>query len=121
FKTRNAGARNLRVREQIERDAFARMTPYWQRLGFPFAHLVPSYATAIGSSCDRPAALAELMGIVVNDGVRRPSVSVQRLRFASDTPYETVMETAWRPEERVLPAEVAHVMRGVLAGVVERG
>jgi hypothetical protein len=34
---------------------------------------VPSYATAIGSSADRPLALAELMGIIVNDGQRRPT------------------------------------------------
>ena len=33
------------------------------------AHLVPSYGTAIGSSGDRPDALADLMGIILNDGV----------------------------------------------------
>ena len=71
FKTRNRRAQDLRLRIRIEQDAFARMTPYWQRLGFPFEHLVPSYATAIGSSSDRPAALAELMGIILNDGVKR--------------------------------------------------
>src|SRR4029077_4656737 len=51
---RNRRAQDLRLRIRLEKDAFARMTPYWQRLGFPFKTMVPSYATAIGSSSDRP-------------------------------------------------------------------
>ena len=39
-------------------------------MGYPFASLTPSLATAIGSSGDRPAALAELMGIILER--RRP-------------------------------------------------
>ena len=61
---RNHRAQENRLRIRIEKDAFARMTPYWQRLGFPFKTLVPTYATAIGSSSDRPTALAELVGIL---------------------------------------------------------
>jgi membrane peptidoglycan carboxypeptidase len=57
----------------LEQDAFARMAPSWRRLGFPFAQLVPSYATAIGSSADRPAALAELMGTIMNNGEDLPA------------------------------------------------
>ena len=33
----------------------------------------------LGSSSDRPSALAELMGIIVNDGWRRPSVLIDEL------------------------------------------
>ena len=51
---RNRKAQDLRLRIRFERDAFARMTPYWQRLGFPFKTMVPSYATALGNSSDRP-------------------------------------------------------------------
>ncbi len=36
FRTRNRHAQDLRLRTRFERDAFARMTPYWRRLGFPF-------------------------------------------------------------------------------------
>ena len=32
------------------------------------------------------------MGIVLNDGIRLPIVRVEKLRFAADTPYETVFE-----------------------------
>jgi membrane peptidoglycan carboxypeptidase len=61
------------------------------------------------------------MGIIVNDGVRRPTLTVRRLRFADDTPYHTVFEPSPAAEERVLPAAVTRALRGVLAGTVERG
>jgi membrane peptidoglycan carboxypeptidase len=121
FKTRNLTAQNLRLRIRFEQDAFQHMTPVWQRLGFPFEHLVPSYATAIGSSGDRPAALATLMGILLNDGIRRPSLRLTRLRFARGTPYETTMEPVLRSGERVLPSAVARAILPVLAGVVRNG
>jgi membrane peptidoglycan carboxypeptidase len=121
LQERQRHPQDLRVRIQMEQDAFARMTPYWRRLGFPFEQLVPSYATAIGSSADRPAALAELMGIIANDGVRRPTLSIRELRFASATPYHTVFRPAPGSGERVLPVPVARALRRVLAEVVESG
>jgi membrane peptidoglycan carboxypeptidase len=114
-------AQRTRMRTYIERDAFARMTPYWQRLGFPFKHLVPSLATAIGSSSDRPAALAELMGIIVNDGKRLPMLRLTQLHFAEGTPYETIMVPDPTAGEQVMRPEVARALRGVLATVVEAG
>jgi hypothetical protein len=121
FRTRNHRAQALRLRTRIERDAFARMTPYWQRLGFPFRHLVPSLATAIGSSADRPDALADLMGIIVNDGVRRPATIVRQVRLAPGTPYHTVLVAAPTHEEQLIEPEVAQAVKGVLQAVVERG
>jgi membrane peptidoglycan carboxypeptidase len=121
FQPRNRRAQDLRLRIRIERDAFARMTPYWRRLGFPFERLVPSYATAIGSSSDRPAALAELMGIVLDDGVRRPARTVSRVALATGTPYHTVMEPTRLAGEQVLPVPVARALRGVLVDVVDKG
>src|SRR5262249_9276632 len=121
FSPRAHGAQDLRLRIRIERDAFRRMTPSWQRLGFPFPHLVPSYATAIGNSSDRPAALAELMGIIVNDGVRRPTLRLTELHFAEGTPYDTVFEPAPTDGERVMEPAVARALRGALADVVAGG
>jgi len=121
LQARQRHPQDLRVRIQLEQDAFARMTPAWRRLGFPFEQLVPSYATAIGSSADRPAALAELMGIIANDGVRRPTTSIQSLRFASDTPYHTVFAPAPAPGERVMSIPVARALRKTLVEVVENG
>ena len=121
FKTRNRHAQDVRLRIRVEKDAFARMTPYWKRLAFPFEHLVPSYATAIGNYSDRPAALAELMGMIVNDGVRLPSLRVTRLHFAEGTPYDTELTRAPNAGERVMEVAVAQALRGVLADVVQHG
>jgi membrane peptidoglycan carboxypeptidase len=121
FGARARGAQDLRLRIRVERDAFERMTPYWQRLGFPFQHLVPSYATAIGSSSDRPAALAELVGIILNDGVRQPMLRLTRLHWGEGTPYETVMVPKRDAGERVMEPEVARALRGALADVVDNG
>jgi membrane peptidoglycan carboxypeptidase len=121
FQTRNARAQDLRLRIRLERDAFARMAPYWQRLGFPFKTMVPSYATAIGNSSDRPVALAELVGILVNDGVRRQATSLARIHFAHGTPYEMEFRRTATPGEQVLAPEVARTVRKVMADVVEQG
>jgi membrane peptidoglycan carboxypeptidase len=122
FKTRNRSARDNRLRARIERDAFTRMTPYWRRLGFPFSRLVPSYATAIGSSSDQPSALADLMGVLSNDGVRRPPALIQQISFADETPYETTLEApAPASADLLMPPEVARATRGVLGEVVNRG
>ena len=122
LQARQKHPQDLRIRIQMEQDAFAQMTPAWRRLGFPFEQLVPSYATAIGSSADRPAALAELMGIIANDGVRRPTTSIQSLRFAADTPYHTVFGPKTNAEgDRVMSVAVARALRKTLAEVVETG
>ena len=118
---RSRRAQDLRLRIRIERDAFARMAPSWQRLGFPFKTMVPSYATAIGNSSDRPVALADLVGILVNDGVRRSNVELADIHFARDTPYETVFAHKPEPGQQVLVPEVARAVRKAMAGVVESG
>lgn len=118
---RNQRAQDLRLRIRIEKDAFARMAPYWQRLGFPFKTMVPSYATAIGNSSDRPVALAELIGVLVNDGLRRPSTALTRIHFARGTPYETLLERRDEQGEQVLAPEVARAVRKAMAAVVETG
>jgi membrane peptidoglycan carboxypeptidase len=121
FKTRNRRAQDLRLKRRIDRDAFAKMTPYWRRMGFPFERLVPSLTTALGTSADRPTALAELMGIILNDGWRRPSVMIHGLRFADGTPYYSEFQSEPPPGERVMQPAVAHLLREVLAQVVEYG
>jgi len=121
FKTRNQRAQDLRLRIWIEKEAFRSMEPFWKRLGFGFDRLVPSYASAIGSASDRPAALAELIGIIINDGVRYQPRKIERLVFARATPYHTVFQPSPDAGERVLKPEVARALRDALGGVVERG
>jgi membrane peptidoglycan carboxypeptidase len=111
---------DTRIRILIEQEAFARIWENWRSYGYPFGHLVPSYGTAIGASGDRPDALAELMGIIQNDGVRMPTISIEELRFAEGTPYETTLKRASEPE-RVMAPEVAATLRRALTGVVAEG
>jgi cell division protein FtsI/penicillin-binding protein 2 len=46
---------------------------------------------------------------------------VQRLRFAGDTPYETVLSRDAGPGERVMAPEVAAALRAAMLDVVEGG
>lgn len=121
LKTRHKSAQDRRIRTLLEEDAFAHIHAGWQRLGYPFHELVPSFATALGSSADRPDALAELVGIILNDGVRQPNVRIRSLRFAADTPFETAFVRDLAAPERVLPAEVAAAVRAAMADVVANG
>ncbi len=121
FKTKYKGAQDSRIRTMLEIEAFLDIHERWARLGYPFDHLVPSLATALGSSGDRPAALAELMGIIVNDGVRLSTVRIEELHFAANTPYETRLHQRLSGGEQVMRKEVAAALRGVLSEVVEGG
>jgi len=121
FKSKHKGARDSRIRTMLEIEAFLDIHQRWQQLGYPFDHLVPSLATAIGSSGDRPAALAELIGIIQNDGVRLPTLRIDSLHFAADTPYETELANNPNLGKRVMPSEVASAMREALSQVVDAG
>ncbi len=121
LKTRYKSAQDNRIRIVLEADAFKEIHKAWKRLGFPFDSLVPSYATAIGSSGDNPAALARLMGILANDGVRRPTLRIRSLRFAAGTPFETIVKHRPAADERVLPSSLVAVVKRELIGVVKEG
>ena len=121
FKSRHQRARDSRIRTMLEVEAFLDIQQRWQAVGYPFDHLVPSLATAIGSSGDRPAALAELMGIILNDGVRGKVLRIDSLHFGADTPYETRVVNSPEAGKRVMPSEVATALRGALSQVVDAG
>ncbi|MEN3367192.1 MAG: hypothetical protein V7606_4466, partial [Burkholderiales bacterium] len=121
FSTNRKQAQDTRIRSQLELEGFRELHRRWKRLGYPFESLVPSYATALGASADRPAALAELMGIIVNDGMRKPGVLIESLHFAAGTPYETMMQRSSGKSEQVMPREVAQALRAVLREVVTDG
>jgi membrane peptidoglycan carboxypeptidase len=121
FSSRRKAAQDSRIRSVLEADAFAEILKSWRRLGYPFESLTPSYATALGASGDRPASLAELMGLIVNRGVRLPVTRVAALTFARGTPYETRLAHPPGAPDRVLAPEIADVVRHALIGVVEDG
>ncbi len=121
FKTQRRWAQDKRIKNLLELQAFLEIQRGWQRLGYPFASMTPSLAAAIGSSGDRPAALAKLMGIIVNGGLSYPTVLIDRIDFAGDTPYETGLTRAPIEGERVMAPEVAAVVRRSIVDVVEKG
>lgn len=122
FKTHRKHAQDKRIAGLIEMEGFMEIHKQWKKMGYPFESLVPSYATTLGASADRPASLAEMMGIIVNGGVRKNTQRVTSLHFASGTPYETLVTKAPPTNnERVLAPEVARVVADAIRGVVSDG
>ncbi|QDL39748.1 glycosyl transferase family 51 [Rhodoferax sediminis] len=120
-RARISNAQTNRIRQQLEVAAFVRIGQAWRRLGYPFGNLTPSLATAVGASGDRPASLAELMGLIVGDGVQRPIRSLHSLDFAVGTPYETRFVAQAQPQQRLLAPEITTLVRRSLQDVVEGG
>ena len=112
---------DIRIRQMMERDAFAHILKDWQRVGYPFSNMVPSYATALGSSGDRPAALAYLIGSIVRGGVAYPQTKYSDLRFGPRSPYETVVTLDPGTPRRIIREEVSAVAKSALRSVVDSG
>lgn len=121
FSSHRKQAQQKRIMSLLEAEAFKQIHAAWQRVGYPFDALTPSYATSIGASGDRPAALAELMGVLQNDGVRLPVVRFESLHYAEGTPYETLLKKSVDQGERIFPPEVAQAAKEALMGVVAGG
>ncbi|QCB45236.1 transglycosylase domain-containing protein [Hydrogenophaga sp. PAMC20947] len=121
FSTHRKSAQDRRIQTLLEREAFLEVHRQWSSMGYPFGTLVSSYATALGASADRPGALAEFMGILVNDGNRLPQNRIRSIHFAEKTPYETSLQPRPLEGDRVLEPEVARAVREAILDVVEEG
>ena len=122
INTHRKHAQDKRIAGLIEIEAFQKIHAQWKKMGYPFDSLVPSYATVLGASADRPAALAEMMGIIVNEGKRKPIQKIDTLHFAKGTPYETVVQHVKNDKfEQPISADVARVVAEEIRGVVSDG
>ncbi|HMO02536.1 MAG TPA: transglycosylase domain-containing protein [Oligoflexia bacterium] len=131
FAKNKKKAQDIRIRSLIEAEAFREIHKQWRQVGYPYRSMVPSLASAIGSSGDRPGALAELTGIIISGGYRMPSIRIKQLRFAVNTPFETnftyglekadSLAEKYNQKERVMTAEVADILKEALIDVVENG
>ncbi|WP_313839244.1 transglycosylase domain-containing protein [Cupriavidus sp. SZY C1] len=121
FKTRSKLGQDARIRTLLEREAFEKIAMRWHRLGYPFESLTPSYATAVGASGDRPAALAELAGIILGNGVDAQPAAVRTLAFAGQTPYATTYGLRPQPGKPLIAPEIATLVRRSMLDVVQAG
>lgn len=121
MRTKAKNARDSRIKTVLEIDAFSDIHRRWKNMGYPFEHLVPSLATALGSSGDRPAALSELIGIILNDGKRIATHRFTKAEFAVNTPYETIVERPLPSAVQVLDPEVAKMLKETMGKVVNEG
>lgn len=110
-----------KIYTMLEQDAFRAIQREWARMGYPFEDLVPSLATALGASGDRPESLSKLMGIIMARGKKYPVSRLESIEFAVGTPYAFGVQA--RPDEGVpvLHEEVAEALQEVLGLVVQRG
>ncbi|MFQ5766430.1 MAG: hypothetical protein ACE5ID_00370, partial [Acidobacteriota bacterium] len=121
LRTRRKRVRDRAIRITLEVDAFRALGDQWRELGYPFERLVPSLATALGSSADRPDSLALLAGIIQNDGVRLEIRRIESFKFGEATPYETHLAPRPGKAIRVMPREVAEVVWKAMRQVVVAG
>ncbi len=122
FHTNHRQRQDKRINALIQEDAYKHLLSDWRAQGYPFSQIIPSFATAIGSSGDRPDALARLMGIILNDGMDSSTSMIERVSFAAATPYQTDLTLGAPPAPtRVFAPEVARTLRRALIGVVDGG
>jgi membrane peptidoglycan carboxypeptidase len=121
FKTRYHATQDRRIKRMVEQRAYEEIGKSWRALGYPFAKLTPSYGAAIGASGDRPAALAQLIGIISNGGKEVPTHSITDLEFAKGTPYETRFTRAQAEPNQVLSPDIARVVQVLVHDVVAGG
>jgi len=121
FNSREKLKQDRRIKIMLEQEAFLQIHAHWQKLGYPFGSLVPTYATAIGSSGDKPIALADLMSVIVGGGMKYTNTRVTEMNFAEHTPFETRFRAKVDPGQRVLSADIAASVHDVIGLVVESG
>jgi membrane peptidoglycan carboxypeptidase len=114
-------AQNNRIRIMLEQEAFTHIRQGWQKMGFPFSQMIPSYASALGASGDTPKGLATMAGILQNGGVKKPTIDFRSIEFGANTPYQFRAERQVPAAQRILPQEVADAAVEVMQGVIERG
>jgi membrane peptidoglycan carboxypeptidase len=121
LKKPNSRGQGRALRIIMEQDAFVGIHKLWKGVGYRNAQLVPSLATSLGTSADQPAALAELMGIIMNGGMRRLAHKVTKISMAKDSPYEITYIPEPAHDKRALSTEIAERGRKILFEIVAQG
>lgn len=121
LNSKNMAGQNNRIHTILEQEAFTHIHDYWEQIGFPFDRMTPSLGSALGAAGDTPAALATMVGIIQNDGVRRDAMRFREVTLGQGTPYELNFRRPSPEGTRVLPAELTRIVRSAMYTVVENG
>ena len=119
--TKRPHKQDIRIYSILEAQVFESILKDWNKLGYDFDFIVPSLATALGSSGDKPIFLARLVGIVLNNGRSIDEHRVSKLHFAEGTPFETIVQRKPQPSKQLITQEVTKHVRILLDSVVESG
>lgn len=117
----NEFVKTRHVFTMLEQDAFIYLHKNWADKGFPFRRLIPSFASSIGVSGDTPKALANLMGVIENDGKRYKDVEFTNISLGKDTPYERNFICTTNDAEQVLDPQIAAIVKENLENIVQNG
>ncbi len=120
LKPNKERARKRGISQLLEIDAFHHIHKKWRNVGYSFPKLVPSYATAIGSSGDKPISLARLVGIIINNGNMCKERKFEYIHFGKNTPYESLLKFNGGCKN-VIDQRVADVVKNAMLGVVNNG
>jgi membrane peptidoglycan carboxypeptidase len=121
MKTSRTHAQDSRIKTMLEAEAFIDIHERWKQTGYSLPYLVPSLATALGTSADRPDSLADLMGLILAEGIMYPKTSISKINIGKGTPFESSFEFNGGQKKRVLSSEVASIAKEGLLDIVSKG
>lgn len=121
MKTSRTHAQDSRIKTMLEAEAFIDIHERWKQTGYSLPYLVPSLATALGTSADRPDSLADLMGLILAEGIMYPKTSISIINIGKGTPFESSFEFNGGQKKRVLSSEVASIAKEGLLNIVSKG
>lgn len=115
--------RNKRVFNELQKEAFEKhLYRDLAAMGYSFPPDNPSYAWVLGSAPNTMANLATFLNLIQHDGVKYPNRTIVKGEYAVGVgTFYRQMQPAASEGERVLPAEVARLMKQVLEGTAENG
>ena len=115
--------RNKRVFNELQKEAFEKhLYRDLVAMGYSFPPDNPSYAWVLGSAPNTMANLATFLNLIQHDGIKYPNRTIVKGEYAVGVKtFYRQMLPANSDGERVLPVEIAQVMKQVLEGTAENG
>lgn len=114
-------AQNRAITIMMDRDAWGEIEGFWHKIGYPKEyHLVPSLASVIGVSGNKPEALSKFTSIILHGGENVRITPFTDIHFGTgaDNPHELHARPGLPAGPRILHPEVAeHLIKMARGGV----